>query len=62
MEWWLIVFSLNITYDTKKITKLDTRPTKMVRSKLESRCVGDNFRMLVTVLVILVPNIHYLFT
>ena len=28
---------------------------------LETICVGDNFKMLVTVLAILVTNIHYLF-
>ena len=30
--------------------------------KLVTKCVGDNFKMLVTVLAILVTNIHYLFT
>ena len=29
---------------------------------LETKCVGINFKMLVTVLAILVTNIHYLFT
>ena len=29
---------------------------------LETKCVGDNYEMLVTVLAILVTNIHYLFT
>ena len=29
---------------------------------LETKCVGDNFKMLVTVLAFLVTNIHYLFT
>ena len=28
---------------------------------LETKCVGDNYKMLVTVLAILVTNIHYLF-
>ena len=28
---------------------------------LETKCVGDNYEMLVTVLVILVTNIHYRF-
>ena len=29
---------------------------------METKCVDDNYKMLVTVLVILVTNIHYLFT
>jgi len=28
---------------------------------LETKCVGDNFKMLVTVLAILVTNIHYFY-
>ena len=29
---------------------------------LETKCVGDNYKMLVTVSAILVTKIHYLFT
>ena len=32
----------------------------MITSMLETKCVGDNYKMLVTVLAILVTNIHYL--
>ena len=31
-------------------------------SMLDTKSVGDNYKMLVTVLTILVTNIHYLFT
>ncbi len=33
-----------------------------VTSMLVTKCVGDNFKMLVTVLAFLVTNIYYLFT
>ena len=32
-----------------------------VTSMLETKCVGDNYKMLVTVLAILITNIHYPF-
>merc|ERR1711917_72586 len=32
------------------------------RRMLETKCVGDNYKMFVTILAILVTNIHYLFT
>ena len=51
--WVFIINSVLICNKTLVVTWLT--------SMLETKCVGDNIKMLVTVLAILVTNIHYLF-
>ena len=58
-------------FNNKNVTKfpnhvivldLDPKLNRCWRRMLETKCVGDNFKMLVTVFAIFVTNIHYLFT
>ena len=49
-------------WDKKNIPGIPIMVTSMLVTDVLKKCVGDNIKVLVTRLAILVTNIHYLFT
>ena len=56
-----IYFTTNVCHQNKCNTKI-LAYIDVGDRYLETKCVGDNYKMLVTVLAILVTSIHYLST
>ena len=50
-----------VTNIKKKVFNIISLPATSVTSMLETECVGDNYKILVTVLAIFITNIHYFF-
>ena len=62
IQYFCLGFSVFLEVWKQRAISTKPRQVILIASMLETKCVGHNFKMLVSVLAIVDTNIHYLFT